>query len=232
MRTTITIIFALLVMLCLAAPPATAQSDTWAIGCADFMTGEVRVVGAGQYCSYGETRQLIPSPSATASPVWKITIEGTAQEVPCTDAANARFCVYYNGTPEDETDDAVLDKETGLWWERSPDDTPRDWYSAISHCYKAKLANRKGLRLPTIEELASLVRYEGALASALPAGHPFINVKALYYSSSTSVNGANQAWGVDLSVFGLGSVVDYYKSDTAVDIRAWCVRGGQGHDAY
>src|SRR5262245_16126723 len=78
--------------------------------------------------------------------------------------------------------EAVLDNETGLVWEQSPGDTDRDgdvdqddaldWYSALSHCYKKAVGgriNRKGWRLPTIEELASLVD-TSSQPLTLPAG--------------------------------------------------------------
>ena len=57
---------------------------------------------------------------------------------------------------------AVLDKETGRVWEQSPDsdNDPGDkktWFDALSHCYQRLVGGRKGWRLPTIEELASLV---------------------------------------------------------------------------
>jgi hypothetical protein len=124
-------------------------------------------------------------------------------------------------------DEAVLDKETGLVWERSPDMTERDWFAAITHCYRRELANRKGLRLPTIEELASLVD-EDEGPPTLPAGHPFINVRSQpYWSSTTSTHTTPAgAWGVG---FGFGDVGTNGKTGTGY---VWCVRGGQGHDAY
>lgn len=134
--------------------------------------------------------------------------------------ANQRFQLVLD-------DEAVLDKETGLVWERSPSTTTMNWYSAIFHCYNMNVGGRKGWRLPTVEELASLVDTTQN-NPALPAGHPFINVQShFYWSATTNAGGASFAWLVG---FGSGDVgPPFDKSNTGC---VWCVRGGHGHDAY
>jgi hypothetical protein len=120
---------------------------------------------------------------------------------------------------------AVLDKETGLVWQRDTDDTARDWNEACSYCYQLSLGGRKGWRMPTIEELASLVDPLQA-TPALPTGHPFTNVKlSPYWSSSTYATSPDYTWGVHF----LGGYVCYYNKDNHFSVR--CVRGGHGHDA-
>jgi hypothetical protein len=124
------------------------------------------------------------------------------------------------------SDAAVLDKETGLVWEKSPDTGTRSWTSACTHCYQREVGGRKGWRLPTIEELASLVDTSQSNPT-LPAGHPFIGVQSdFYWSSSTYAGGTSHGWGV---LFNGGLVSYYDKSD---HYYVWCVRGGYGHDAY
>src|SRR5262249_61948747 len=58
--------------------------------------------------------------------------------------------------------EAVLDKETGLVWEQSPDSTSFAWAAAIAHCYQQDVGGRKGWRLPTVEELARLLEPTGS----------------------------------------------------------------------
>src|SRR3972149_10444596 len=71
---------------------------------------------------------------------------------------NPRFAVNDNGTPSDVNDDTVLDKETGLVWERNPYSIPQSWYAAHYICIaETYYSGRGGWRLPTIQELASLV---------------------------------------------------------------------------
>jgi len=82
---------------------------------------------------------------------------------------------------------AVLDKETGLVWEKSPSTSTTDWATAFRACNGESLGNRKGWRLPTLQELASLVDPTQS-GPALPAGHPFTNVSLTpsgYWSATT-----------------------------------------------
>lgn len=119
---------------------------------------------------------------------------------------------------------AVLDKETGLVWEQSPDASTRTWVDALAHCYQREVGARKGWRLPTLEELASLVDASQADPS-LPVGHAFANVQsAAYWSATTSAGDTANAWYVH---FGSGGVDFLGKSASE---RVWCVRGGQGID--
>ena len=126
---------------------------------------------------------------------------------------------------------AVFDSETGLVWEQSPSTSFFPWTStttptAAAHCNQLNVGNRKGWRLPTIQELASLidptVPYPGP---TLPAGHPFSNVRSdVYWSATTFAPDASFAWGV---VFSNGVVDHGVKTFTGF---VWCVRGGQGVD--
>jgi hypothetical protein len=126
--------------------------------------------------------------------------------------------------------EAVLDKETGLVWEKSPSTNGQSFAWAERTCYDRRIGERKGWHVPTIEQLASLVAgmYEST-SPHIPAGHPFENVQENYYWSSTTVSESslpNYAWVVD---FSNGTV--HYWLKTGI-IYAWCVRGGQSHDAY
>lgn len=160
-------------------------------------------------------------PSGPPGPTMK-----TLDEIPptwsqkITDSA-ARFELVLDGA-------GVLDKETGLVWEQSPrSETIGSWYAACSHCYQKEIGERKGWRLPTVEELASLVDTTN-INPALPTGHPFNNVQSIYYwSSTTGASYPDSAWRVGLHY---GYVYDINKSYDSYYV--WCVRGGHGHDAY
>lgn len=128
---------------------------------------------------------------------------------------------------------AVLDRETGLVWERSPSTTTFVWEAAHVHCNDRRTGSRVGWRLPTLQELASLVDPVSSLVRPvrLPAGHPFGNVQASglssYWSGTTKAPVTAQAWRVLFSAF-IGEVV--FPDSKGSAHFAWCVRGGHGVD--
>ena len=131
--------------------------------------------------------------------------------------ADTRFLVLTNWNSE-----AVLDKETGLVWERSPATTQHTWSAARSQCTSRTTGNRKGWRLPSVHELASLV-HPSVLPPALPLqpGHPFLTVQEdIYWSATTSAPEPASAWFV---FFFEGTVGVTSKGTNRL---AWCVRGG------
>jgi hypothetical protein len=129
--------------------------------------------------------------------------------------------------------EAVLDRETGLVWERSPSTSLFIFANqqATLHCNTLAVGNRKGWRLPSVQELASLVDADPANTNSprLPPGHPFQNVQsdinATYWSANqVGVAGTQFAWNVFM---GFGNV----GTDAAVVPHfVWCVYGGKGLD--
>jgi hypothetical protein len=110
----------------------------------------------------------------------------------------------------------------------------RNWDAARNHCIAKNVGGRKGWRLPSIPELASLV--DPSVASpgpTLPPGHPFSNVQSINYWSATSLADSTPldldgtfAWSV---LFEFGRVFSDTKSSTYF---VWCVRGGMNADQY
>ena len=137
--------------------------------------------------------------------------------------ANARFKVL-----PDFASEAVLDRETGLVWERSPDAATPTWNAARYDCTFKTTGNRKGWRLPSMPELASLVDPSLRPGPTLPLGHPFVGVLSDFYWSATTREGnTTDAWYV---LFTNGEVNTFSKS---LDfLHAWCVRGPMNADQY
>ena len=131
--------------------------------------------------------------------------------------ASARFQCVFN-------DLAVLDRETGLVWERAPSSSTFTWVGAIEACAELAIVNRLGWRLPTIVELNSLLVLDAG--DDFPDGHPFgVLSQQPIWSSTTNPGSATLAWGV--TPFVGGSVQNLVKTST---YRKWCVRGGEGID--
>jgi hypothetical protein len=167
----------------------------------------------------GANAQTVANGPYYATPSWD-------QKFPCTTLATcARFVVLANWNS-----DAVLDRETGLVWEKEPNvfpfERPQSWSGAVAGCVQKRTGGRNGWRLPTIEELTSL-RDE---TDSLPPGHPFVNVRTItqnsfpFYWSATKYPDIGSLSVAFISGFpgGGGSAVtnntNFY----------WCVRGPGG----
>lgn len=121
---------------------------------------------------------------------------------------------------------AVLDRETGIVWQRSPSTVTFTWFAAQDRCNRLPIATRMGWRLPTIQELTSLLSV-GAPPNNLEPGHPFTNVPAfgeIIWSSTSSAANANNGWSLTLPQ----TVNTLPKT---IQGRCWCVRFRQGPDA-
>jgi hypothetical protein len=122
---------------------------------------------------------------------------------------------------------AVLDRETGLVWEQSPDTTSHTWVLALVHCNTLSTGGRLGWRLPTVQELASLVDNTVPFPGpTLPPGHPFSTQGFAFWSATVAAADTGFAWDVGFSSGSVGSDL----KTTLFGIKAWCVRGGQGPD--
>ena len=140
--------------------------------------------------------------------------------------ASTRFIVLSNFNSQ-----AVLDRETGLVWERSPLVATQSWYQASVECAGTNTGGRHGWRLPTLPELSSLFDRSAGTAVQLPAGHPFIGVQIDhgYWTATTHDQFPGEAWTVD---FAQGDGMDPSQLDgvdkgtSANPQYRWCVRGG------
>jgi hypothetical protein len=122
----------------------------------------------------------------------------------------------------DFNNQAVLDRETGLVWERSPAATNETWTSARNTCASKNIASRRGWRQASIVELMSLWD-----PSELVPTSVFIGVQSAFYWTATSdAANTNNGWRVN---FGFGVAESNPKTDTGF---AWCVRGPMNESLY
>jgi hypothetical protein len=116
------------------------------------------------------------------------------------------------------TPGVVVDKVTGLMWQRDVPASSYTWADAKSYCAGLSLAGHLDWRLPTSIELVSLVDFTRSSPAIDVTAFP--NTPSAYFRSSSPVAGdADFAW-----------VVDFYdgrsSSNDGVDYayRVRCVR--------
>lgn len=124
--------------------------------------------------------------------------------------------------------DAILDKQSGLIWSRNTyfyrEAVP--WDEAVNYCESVNIGGKKGWRLPTRDELISVLDTSQS-APALPDGHPFImsvdfQVHDPSYWTSTDYEGDNKsAWIIAINS---GKAMD---SNKLFDIHVWPVRDAE-----
>ncbi len=129
----------------------------------------------------------------------------------------ARFVVAFPG--------AVLDKQTGLVWEATPDATHRTWTDATRYCIDKTVWGTIGWRLPLVVELKSV--QDLSMAPPFVPASVFTDVQSTtYWSISTS---AKAPIGVSFVHF----VGDRVSGGNMPNIfPAWCVRGGVNTEQY
>lgn len=115
--------------------------------------------------------------------------------------------------------ETVHDRLTGLRWRRVADLAGAlSWQEALESVAELNREMNPGRwRLPNVNELESLVDAEAA-RPALTAGHPFVNVRGVYWSSTTSLYEPDWAWALylDKGAVGVGR-------KTEARFHAWAV---------
>jgi len=188
---------------------------------------------------------LIPVPKTPVMypPVWSRKLPAD-DGPPC---ASSRFsCVL--------DDQAVLDNETGLVWERSPqvftpDDPDHQSFGLIwgrtpdepharAFCANRSIGGRRGWRLPYVHELTSLLDVSGAVPPGQPLlspGHPFDtaaiqNDDQYWTASADAIPAISQelprAFRVNITT---GFVDEIF---TPLKRSVWCVRGAASSGLY
>jgi hypothetical protein len=157
-----------------------------------------------------------------ATAVAQTTANGPYYATPSWDQtlpSSTRFIVLSNMSSE-----AVLDRETGLVWERTPTGTGGDtnFDSFQVRCLNSKKGGRMGWRMASIDELTSLL---DAGTTDLPAGHPFnVSISGFFNWVSATRTFDGRVYGITRSAPG-SPILFFRASPTSVTTDLLCVRG-------
>lgn len=171
--------------------PLIRQDDGAAGTDARDMQAELTATSSAEAAAVVHAAQSPSGQKLNTRPIWEITVPGTDRAVVWVDhQPNPRFAIWDMGT-SDLRDDVVLDKETGLVWERAPDAANTFWWDALVRCMERATGGRMGWRLPTIEELLTLPDPASTAQLWLPDDHPFyephFNRGDPYWSATSSI---------------------------------------------
>lgn len=149
-----------------------------------------------------------------ATPSWDITLP------PAT-----RFIVLTN------LPGAVLDRETGLVWEREPDPNTLTFNDANRRCQHLTTGGRFGWRIPQTEELFSLldptqVNNSFGQPPALPVGHPFTVASGSYWVKDRAAPPFNNS--AQILILFLHEALINNVDATYLFTKVWCTRGPGG----
>ena len=148
----------------------------------------------------------------------------TGEEIPCSgthqDGELCCGCSWPSPRFQPAREGAVIDQLTHLCWRQVTDLTgPVSWTQALAAVagLNQQSAGTHGWRLPNINELESLVDCDRH-SPALPAGHPFVTLQDVYWSSTTSLYEPDWAWALylDKGATGVGQ-------KTQAEFHVWAV---------
>jgi Protein of unknown function (DUF1566) len=158
-----------------------------------------------------------PSLLFAQSQTWDLKISGSG-----------RFKVLsdFNG-------EAVLDRETGLVWEQTPEPGAGSWSFIDDECFAHFTGGRLGWRPPTLEEILSLMDPLQNFTGKLPQGHPFNlgderTSRQFWTMTSAVVQPPDNTFAYVANFEPGGSF--FADNKISVTHRFWCVRGGHGYD--
>lgn len=137
---------------------------------------EVPSTGA-QAASANQFTVMVNKLNQIIAPVGEYSTVQSRSVVNTNNSSASRFVIAFPG--------AVLDKQTGLVWEETPDATPRTWTDATRYCIDKTVGGTIGWRLPSTAELKS-VQDPSMMPPFVPVG-VFTDVQSTtYWSASTA----------------------------------------------
>ncbi len=103
----------------------------------------------------------------------------------------------------------IVDKDLGIYWQDdfAAGETSEDWADSVDYCKKLKLGNLVGWRLPTFQELFSIVDYTKYKPAINSAFESVTNDR--YWTQTPFATTDSRAWNIN---FGTGETYYSYKT--------------------
>lgn len=179
-------------------------------------------------------------PSATPAPTMR-TLEEQTPAWNKIITGSKRFVDALDGS-------AALDKETGLVWMKNAnylgtvdtnnaliglglvsEDGKATYHAAHVYCSRLVYAGRMGWRLPSYEELTSLVDWQEHGILVLPTINPFSNYGGTFWTSSTFKTNETVIQTVQFFPTAENPIVGllWWEQQDSQRNQVWCVRGGR-----
>ena len=103
-------------------------------------------------------------------------------------------------------DETFTDNVTGLIWQNSSDNNTNElsWIDAMNYCENLSISNNNNWRLPTINELITLINpleYNPSIYNIFT-----YTANAYYWSSTTYINSKDEAWVVTFAEGGINMI--------------------------
>lgn len=114
---------------------------------------------------------------------------------------------------------AVLDRETGLVWQRVPGEGTYTWAGALFQCTSLLNGGRNGWRTPAVDEITSLFLADDPGPFNLGAALPY------FWTTTREPGSSTRRLYVTFEVGGF-----VFSGEPVVLARSFCVRGGAAHD--
>ncbi len=150
---------------------------------------------------YTQTKQIFVGEDSSVKHSFKLKRKITAQGRVAEQAKRERW---------QRSGSTVTDTKLGLMWQDNSKakSIKKKWSSAKSYCRNLTLAGHSDWRLPSYDELLTIVDYDRYKPAIMPG---FQNVaSSRYWSSSEYVSDAEYAWNVN---FKDGNAGDFTESD-------------------
>lgn len=115
-------------------------------------------------------------------------------------------------------DEAVLDTKTGLIWQRTPDLEASYWWISAHQCLTRETGGQYGWRLPTIEELGTLMDTNNN--NRLPWNHPFeVETGEAFWTQTGVPDSPKLAYALQFKGY---MPIEFFNKNA--NLPSWCVR--------